>query len=1067
VTVKIIPGLRFGIDLGIASCGWAAIRQDEREQEGEVLLMGSRCWPASETPKEGTSLNELRRTARGMRRVLRRRRQRMGAVRCLFHDAGLIASSDVDALKLPGLDPWTLRAEALDRALTGSELAVALGHVAKHRGFRSNSKRDRGANAADESSKMLAAIDASRDRLAGRTVGQMFAEDARYAHRKRNRDGNFDRSVLRVDQEREVRSIFSAQRRFGNALATEALHDAFAEAAFFQRPLQDSEDRVGPCLLIPGERRAALRAPSFERFRFLSRLAALRVARRDPERLCEAEIRAAAASFGETKTYTFKRLREAIGLSDALGFEGVPRAEEGRDVVSRTGGAAEGTASLRKAIVDRCGAATWGPLISRDIAKLDAVARVVTFRDDLGRIRLGLEEVGLDPAVALAVMDAVEEGRPFARFKGSGSLSARACRRLNPHLEKGRDYAQACGDEHLNHAERRRADLSEIKNPIARKSLGEAFKQVKALIEHCRKLPEFAEYPNGLPEFIHVELARDVGKSKEERDKIDSGIEKRNREKDRLNGRFAEKYKSPPRLGSDEALRYELWEEQQGHCLYTGDYIPPEHVIDPANGAEVDHILPWSRSGDDSFVNKTLCAAGTNREKRNDTPREWFERTGRDWDAYEARVERLHGMRGRKKRNFLLKDASKLEERFRSRNLNDTRYACRLLLDALKDLYPEDDVQPGPDGVMRPVPRARARPGPLTDRLRRAWGIQDLKKDEEGNRLREDRHHALDALVVAATTESALNRFTRAVQDAKAKGLDRDFTRFDLPWHGFVAEARAWMGDGEGGEPRILVSRAEGRRARGEAHGATIRAVEAVDGRDVVYERKAIDKLTEADLALVKDPGQNAELIATLRAWIAAGKPAKALPTRRYGGVNAAGETKEPERFEPIRKVTLRTKRKPDVMVRGGAADRGEMIRVDVFTKPNRRGVLEYFLVPVYPHQVFDKVRWPAPPDRAVVAGKPEAEWPRMDGTFAFLWSLYPMSYVAVDLGDRRHEGYFRTMDRSTGAITLSHHSSKSLLTRSIGARTAKGFRKFAVDRLGRRFEIERETRTWHGAACT
>ena len=1054
---SIIIGVRSGIDLGIASCGWAALRQDEDETAGSVLLMGVRTWDASETPKEGASLNALRRTARGMRRVLRRRRQRMGALRRLFAEAGLIASAEADALKRPGLDPWVLRAAALDRALTGPELAVALGHVAKHRGFRSNSKQDRGANAADESSKMLLAIAASRDRLGGRTVGQMFAEDARYARRKRNRDGNFDRSVLRADQEAEVRAIFRAQRRLGQALATEALHEAFAEAAFVQRPLQDSEDRVGPCLLIASERRAALRAPSFERFRFLSRLATLRVPhRKGQERLSGAEVQDAEKTFGETKTYTFKRLREAIGLDPAFAFEGVPRDAEGRDVVSRTGGAAEGTAALRKVVTEGAGAGAWGNLTLKPHL-LDAVARVLTFRDDLGRIRLGLEEIGLEPAVSDAVMAAVEEGRAFSRFKGSGSLSAVACRRLLPHLRKGLDYSESCAPEGLDHAQRRRFDLGDVKNPIARKALGEAIKQVKALVEQL----------GGLPEFIHVEVARDVGKSREEREEIERGIEKRNKEKDRLKLRFGEHFGRPPRLGSDEALRYELWEEQQGRCLYTDDPIALPDVIAPANGAEVDHILPWSRSGDDSFVNKTLCAAGTNREKRADTPFDWFARTGRDWPAFAERVERIRSMKGRKKRNFLLRDSSSIEERFKNRNLNDTRYACRLLLDALMALYPEDDLQPGPDGVLRRVPRVRARPGPLTDRLRRAWGIQDLKKDREGNRLRDDRHHALDALVVAATTQSALNRFTSAIQAAEARGLDRDFTRFPLPWPGFVAEARGWMRDDAEGRPRIFVSRAERRRARGEAHGATIRAVEEAEGKAVVYERKPVEKLTAADLDLIKDPERNAEVIGALRAWIEGGKPIKNLPKRRYGGVNAQGEVKEPERFEDIRKVTLRTKKKPDVPVRGGAADRGEMTRVDVFTKVNARGRREFFLVPVYPHQVFDRARWPVPPNRAVQAYKPEVDWPEIGPDHEFLWSLYPMSYVAVEVTGGKLEGYFRGLDRSTGAINLSAHHAKDALTRGIGVKTAKDLRKFTVDRLGRRFLIERETRTWHGAACT
>ena len=1057
---EIIAGLRFGIDLGIASCGWAVIRQDDSEERGKIVAMGTWGFDASENPKDGTALNAVRRTARGMRRVLRRRRERMASLRRLFAEARLIPTAVPEALKLPGLDPWAIRAEALDQELSGPELAVALGHIAKHRGFRSNSKRERGTNAGDETSKMLTAIDQSRDRLAGRTIGQMFAEDSRYQHRKRNRDGTFEFSILRSDHEDEVRAIFLAQRRFRNGLATTDLERDFVEAAFSQRPLQDSEDRVGPCLFEPSERRAALRAPSFERFRFLSRLATLRIGPgRDPERLTADEMRLAECQFGVTKTYTYKRLREAIDLPDALHFIRVPRSHEGRDCVARSGAAAEGTTSLRKAIQEGAGDVAWGDLTGTP-EKLDGVARVLTFRDDVDSIRRGLDDIGLEQTVIASLMSGVESGRFFSAFKGSGGLSSKACLKIIPGLRRGLDYTDACASVGYDHAKRRQGGVADVKNPVARKALGEAVKQVKAMIEIY-----------GLPEYIHVELARDVGKSREERDEIERGIDKRNKAKDVLRKGFEKIYRREPRQGSDEMLRFELWKEQNGRCLYTDRSIAPHDVIASNNSAEVDHILPWSKSGDDSFVNKTLCATGTNRDKRGRTPFRWFSEAGLNWDAFTARVESVKFMKGIKKRNFLLEDENVLEGRFRERNLNDTRYACRLLLDELKSFYPVNDRKAGPDGVLRSALRVFARPGPLTDRLRRAWGLQHLKKSEAGERLFDDRHHPLDALIVAATSRGALQRFTLLIQREEEAGSDRDFRDFAVPWRGFVADATAWVRNGIHTSPHIFVARAERRRARGEAHGATIRAVEVVADQVIVYERKSIDQLVvngkRDDLALIKDPGQNGELIAALRAWIDAGKPAKERPKRRYGGVNSHGEIKEPERFEDIRKVTLRTKRKPDVLVRGGAADRGEMTRVDVFTKPNRRGSLEYFVVPVYPHQVFDRLHWPAPPDRAVQGGKPEAEWPRMDESFTFLWSLYPMSYVAVDLGDKQHEGYFRSMDRSTGAMTLSHHSSKSLLTRSIGVRTAKGLRKFAVDRLGRRFEIERETRTWHGAACT
>ena len=75
---------------------------------------------------------------------------------------------------------------------------------------------------------------------------------------------------------------------------------------------------------------------------------------------------------------------------------------------------------------------------------------------------------------------------------------------------------------------------------------------------------------------------------------------------------------------------------------------------------------------------------------------------------------------------------------------------------------------------------------------------------------------------------------------------------------------------------------------------------------------------------------------------------------------------------DEIRKVRLLARGKPAVIVRGGTADRGEMVRVDVFTKANKRGKDEFYLVPVYPHQVMDKAGCPTPPMKSVVAYKDE-----------------------------------------------------------------------------------------------
>ena len=1013
----------FGIDGGIASIGWAVVDTDSGMDVPQGVIVGAGTWmfDAPETAKERTPTSAVRRQKRGQRRVIRRRHQRMAAIRRLLLAHGLLADATPNALAL-GVDPWALRAAALDRALSDSEMATVLGHIAKHRGFRSNAKQDVIANAADETSKMKTAIEATRERLGQwRTVGEMFAVDPAFADRKRNRGGGFARSMLRNDQADEIRRIFIEQRRFGNPAASEALEAAYSEIAFSQRPLQDSDALVGRCPFVAGARRAARRAPAFEMFRLLSRLAALRITTLGAgERpLTADEISSAAEDFGLQKRLTYGWLRKRLDLAADASFSDVTRDEESkRDFVARAGAAAEGTASLRTAV----GEAGWRTLQNQPAA-LDEIAAILTFRSDLGSIRAGIEALPIEGLVASAIADAADAGR-FSAFTGAGHISATAARAMLPHLARGLVYSDACREAGFDHAAKVKVSITDIRNPVARKAVSELVKQVKALVQ------EF-----GLPDRMHIELARDVGKSAEERDEITKGIEKRNRDRDRMREGFADKLGRPPQ-NADELLRYELWCEQNGRCLYTDEMILPTALVAGDNSVQVDHILPWSRFGDDSFVNKTLCLAGANAAKRNRTPFEWFsaDKSAADLAAFEQRVNSCLAMKRYKRRgHYLRRNAAEVEETFRARNLGDTRYATRLAMDLLARLYPQDGMR-----------HVLARPGALTAKMRRGWGLEGLKKDADGKRRPDDRHHALDAIVVAACSESMLQRLTVAHQQAEARGLARDFTAIDQPWPGFREAADAAFA-------KVFVARAERHRARGEAHAATVRQVRERDGRMVVFERKAIESLTLKDLLRVKDAERNGAVIESLRAWIEAGKPKDALPKSHKGDV--------------MRKVRLASKDKPAIAVRGGSADRGEMARVDVFRKDDVKGRPRFYLVPVYPHEVASLS---APPCRAIDQGKEEVQWTPVDASFCFMFSIHGHSFIEIAKSDGEVvRGYFKGTDRSTGAISLADHNNMLSLHRGLGARTLLQLRKMQVDRLGRLFEVRSELRTWHGVVCT
>lgn len=1090
--MKVKESLCLGTDVGIASNGWAILDMEAESISGA----GVRLFDAPETDKERKPKNQIRQEKRSLRRVISRKAKRMSEVRrlCFEHELTKAQSKDLFHTLLKtlnetpgqatvggqGITPWSLRAEALQRQLSGAELAVVLGHIAKHAGFQSNRKGGE-KNVAGDDQKALKAMEGLAVKIGPyRTFGEALQCDSELLKRKRNRNEVYERTPKRDWLRAEISIIFDAQRKLRNELATKELEIAYCDIAFTRKALQDSEHLVRFCPFEEGEKRASKYAPSFELFRLLQSLAHLRID--DPERetdnLKPEEIAIIEDAFGINKSLTFKKVRSLLKLSDDGRFRDLPLGEkerndaEKRDVSARKKSGAEGTYTMR---------AVLGELYDKTpIDQLDDAIAKIAFRETNESIEQGLKETGLSQETISRLMQGVKDNA-FHFATGAAHISAKACRKIIPGLRAGLVYSDACDQAGYDHAapemspfvrlrqqlqeasltEKRKAIIailadknkSPINSPVARKAAIEAVKQFVTL---CHEHPVLA---GSLPGQVNIELAREMGKSPEERSKLTNGLERRNREMDKLAGQFEDTFGRRPKKG--ELRVYELAQEQGWKCLYTDDPIDPNKLFDGVS-YQIDHILPWSRFGDNSYVNLTLCTAWANQNKKRRTPYEWMHEDGLDWESYIARVESRpgardpHGMKGIKKRNYLLKNAKEKQEAFRTRNLNDTKWAAKVILQAIEALYPIELNDKG-----NPIRRVRARSGGVTSLLRRGWGLEGLKKDKDGNRLADDRHHALDAIVVAATSEGMLNRLIRAVQKAEALGKPRHFERLDLPWPDFREQTK-------GALTQIVCSRAERRRARGEGHKATIRGFSPET--EQVFIRETPEKLVQG---LVKKAGANPVHLEALIAekFERPERSKKVIQSVAEWALNGASKENPPlgPTGDPIRRVRIIDKgTRPAVLLDAKAtADRGDMVRVDVFSKRDKKGREKFYLVPIYPHQVMDKRDYPAPPNLAIVANKAESEWEEITGDYLFKFSLHPLCWIEVVKSDGEViAGYYRGTSRSTSALTISPHFSLQEERLGIGARSLLSFRKFSVDRLGNCSEIKAEPRMWHGEVC-
>lgn len=1022
-----IPSVRLtlGLDIGIASLGWALLDLENKS----FVAAGVRTWDAPEDNRKNL-LNAKRREKRLLRRVIRHKARHLEKTRKLFRDKGLIQYADSnflakltaagDLLPGPASDPWRLRAAALDRLLTGPELAVALYHIANHRGYRDTSKAK--SNQDSEGRVLLSALDASTDafRLSGyRTVGEWYANDPAFAVRKRNSTDDYSHSVRREILRDEVREIFRAQQALGSKLVTDQLRESFDDLFFNQKPIPSQSSRVGECAFLPSQKRTTPFAPSFEYKRLLDRLHNLRFGEAGSKMdgaLSHAQIRQAAAVALKKSKLTYKDIRKLLDIQSYLKFKGIKEDAEKNDVCVRSGKPFEGSRVIRQCIGDE----HYRDLRTSNPEVLDAIAETVAFNDDLEAIRARLSDI-LDESLLEIVLASVKSGH-FGEFKGTVSLSSEACRRLVASMENGMSPQEAMNANGFTSHEGTIVDLDSIGNPVVRKAIGETLKTVMEIVRAY-----------GRPERIQVELARSLGKSAAERSQMESGMNKQSQRKEDQRSKLEGILKRPATAA--ELLKFALWEDQNERCPYTDTGIRIESLFDGSNVVQVDHILPLSRFHDNSYNNKVLVYTKANAEKGQRTPYEYITATGGEiaWKDFAARIEASSRLRGIKKRNFLLIDAAEKEEAFRSRNLNDTRYIAKAVLGVLGHLYPKDGRR-----------HVFARQGSMTALMRQIWSLDDLKHGVDGKRVADSSHHAVDAMVVAATDEAALQRLSAAARASGRTGVEFILDRAQQPWEGFSEDVRNMVSEPMKGG-RLLVSRERRAKASGPAHKDTIYGSrKADDGSITTYERKEVLDLKLEDLKRIPDPDRNARLIDGLREWLSVHPNPN--DRKKAGQEPFVGPT-----GAVVRKLRLERVKSSGIDVRGGVATRATIVRLDVFKVDGK-----YLAIPIYLHQIAEKANYPEPP---VPVGKNGAPV----GNEHFVFSLYPkdLIYIENSKGVKIHAHYtsFDITNRRILFVSLDGKNDKA------GVGGLKKLVKFNVDRIGRYVPIKKEKRTWRGAA--
>jgi CRISPR-associated endonuclease Csn1 len=1044
-----------GLDIGITSVGWCVINEEE---PAGIVDLGVRTFPAAENPKDGSSLALARRLARGGRRRLSRRKKRLQDIRQLLVTHGLVKDLNElnDLLTTPhSTTPYELRAAGLDRLLSSDEWCRALLHIAKRRGFKSNRKSD--AEGTSDKAKtegvLLQSVAANRERLANyRTVGEMMQKAPYFADHKRNREGDYASTVARSMLLDEIRQLFDAQRRTGNPQTSVRLEKEYTELFAFQFPFASGdqiEKMTGNCTLLPEFKRAPAMGWTSEYFKLLSRVLTLRLTGRGRDEALDAEQREKLVNLAfKTSKLSWAQVRSALEIDKDLTFRGIRYGRE-QDKSGKAENVTfvelKGYHSLRRAVGKVLGKEAWQSLAGTP-SQMDLIAWALTFYKSDEEICAFLSEAGVQENIIKAVLP--------VSLRGVMKLSTEAMRRLIPYMEKGDGYDVACKKAGLSHYDTQGSaervaklpplNLEEetLRNPVVIRALSQTRKVVNAIVDHY-----------GSPTWINIELARDLSRPFDERKKIQKEQDENRKEREQTAGQIETTFKFSNPAGGD-ILKYRLWKEQQGKCAYSQTPIEAIRLFETGY-AEVDHILPYSRSMDNSYGNKILVLSSENRNKKNFTPYEYLGSMPERWDAFQDWVTAT--IRNATKRNRLLRQEMTREDadEMTERNLTDTRYITRFAANWLRRRLKFAD-----ETIKTPVLCVNGR---MTAQLRGRWGLE--KKREAG-----DSHHALDAAVVAAAATSMVKKIS---EYSKRKELYQNRTageerkeHFPEPWPGFRNELLARLSpdllnlieekkiafpnytpETLAGLRPLFVSRAPRRKARGAAHQETIRSFRE-RGPEEKWQlgtvlRTSIRSLNFKNLEDMVGKDRDVRLYEALKerlqAFAGKGENAFAEPFHK--------PTRDGSQGPLVRTVKLYTPGASGIPVRGGRANNGEMIRVDVYAKGGK-----FFLVPHYVDDIAKK----RIKKRAIIPGKLESQWTPIDDSFEFRFSLFKNDLVRVENKKEILFGYYAGTHRVTGSIgILAHDGSKEW--QGVGVKTCLSFEKYHVDVLGHYYKIARE----------
>ena len=726
-----------GLDLGSNSLGWALLEEDNGTAQ-KIIDVGARIF--SKAVKDGhipTPKNVKRRDMRLGRRVLQRRARRKQRMLNYLISLKLLprelqGNTQPEILLNEIGNPYELRTKALDQQLTPYEFGRILLHFVARRGFLSSKKQMAGDLVDDpdtvayldtletkptkdkEEKDFKADIAGVRNAIEEsgyRTLGE-YLYNLEQGHCKRNRqhEGGHLRTDRKMYQD-ELNLIWQQQKQHSKHLPDDFMNKnkGIQQIIFYQRPLKLKKDRVGKCSLETKNYRAAIARLEVQRFRYLQDINNLQYFERHTGqwlKINDDDKQKLKTLFESNTKINLTTLKKELGLDNKTKLN-----LESKDLKGNT------TAREIRSILKN----EWDDYTDEQQKLLVEDLLSIKKKSALKRRLINHWQLLTEKVVQLCLI----EFEP-----GHSNHSLKAINKLLPYLEKGLIYSDARIKAGYGYETKetiiqdKLGSPPETSNPIVNRGLHELKRVTNAIIKHY-----------GKPDVIRIEMARDL-EMNTERYKEHQTRQAKNKKENQKAVDFYRELKLGQYPSHEDKIKYRLWKEQNHFCAYSRKCIP-DHVIFTAE-VEIDHILPYKKSLDDSYMNKVLCYTAENRYKADRTPIDAFGSDEDKWNQITQAIGAWKGLDSKVNRFFMTEADLQKRDNFISSQLNDTRYVARLALDYIKQL--------GCD-----VSTCK---GATTAWLRHQWGLNSLIGETDKKERTDHRHHAVDAAVVACIDRS-------------------------------------------------------------------------------------------------------------------------------------------------------------------------------------------------------------------------------------------------------------------------------------------------------------------------